>query len=164
MIINNPTLAHLRHFSQFRHSAIILYSRLHPFMQNKPNFPHLSPKNGDFTKNKANFKPNFNYPERSKKRSSFLNVIDQISFSCLFVLNSVFCIMYSVLFILFIKSMGLLSASQRFAMDKLIRKRRSMIIKKLTVSRLVANLMQRRVIWRFSCFLIRGIETCFWEK
>ncbi|MBC8469033.1 MAG: hypothetical protein H8D56_06135 [Planctomycetes bacterium] len=42
---------------------------------------------------------------------------------------------------LFKKSLSLLSASQRFALDKLIRKRRSMRIKKLTVSRLVANLM-----------------------
>jgi hypothetical protein len=26
-------------------------------MQNKPNFPHFSPKNDDFTKNKANSNP-----------------------------------------------------------------------------------------------------------
>jgi uncharacterized protein YraI len=62
---------------------------------------------------------------------------------------------------LFKKSLSVLSASQRFAVDKSIRKRRSMRIKKLTVSRLVANLMQRRVIWRFSCFFIWGIGTCF---
>ena len=66
--------------------------------------------------------------------------------------QSVFCILYPVLYMLFIKSLSLLSASQRFAVDKLMRKRRSMRIKKLTVSRLVANLMQRRVIWRFCCF------------
>ena len=76
-------------------------------------------------------------------------------------IQSVFCILYPVLYILFIKSFGLLSASQRFAVDKLMRKRRSMRIKKLTVRRLIANLRQRRVIWRFCCFLIWGIGTCF---
>ena len=40
----------------------------------------------------------------------------------------------------FIKSLSLLSASQRFAVDKLTRKHRSMKIKKLTTCRMVANL------------------------
>jgi hypothetical protein len=31
MGIKNPTLAHFRHFSHFRHSLIITYSHLHPF-------------------------------------------------------------------------------------------------------------------------------------
>ena len=42
--------------------------------------------------------------------------------------------------ILFIKSLSLLSASQRFAADKTMRKPRSLRIKKLTTSRMVANL------------------------
>jgi hypothetical protein len=111
--------------------------------QFKPKQTQLNPK-------QSQNKPNFIYPERSKNRSSIPNIRGQISFFCL--LFSEFC---------FNKSMSLLSASQRFAVDKLIRKRRTIRIKKLTVSRLVANLKQRRVIWRFNCFLIWGIGTCF---
>jgi len=62
---------------------------------------------------------------------------------------------------LFIKSLSLLSASQRFAADKTMRKPRSLKIKKLTTTRMVANLKCRRVIWRFGCFLIWGIGTYF---
>ena len=47
---------------------------------------------------------------------------------------------------LFIKSLSLLSASQRFAADKTMRKPRSLRIKKLTIVWTGANLKNRRVI------------------
>jgi hypothetical protein len=73
MSTNYPTLVHFRHFRSLLTnltlvscllspvfcilSTIILYSRLHTFMQNKPNFPHFSPEKTDFKKNKANSNP-----------------------------------------------------------------------------------------------------------
>ena len=55
-------------------------------------------------------------------------------------LSSVIFFLHPVLCILFEKSLSLLSASQRIAVDKLMRKPRSMRIKKLTTNRMVANL------------------------
>jgi len=68
MSINYPTLAHFRHFRHLRHFSSLFtndyqistnsYVRIYKlFMQNKPNFPHFSPKNDDFTKNKPNSNP-----------------------------------------------------------------------------------------------------------
>ena len=66
MTIENPTLsaaADLVNFSHYRHlrgiwiHSIILYSQIHSILTNKANFPHFSPKNDDFTKNKPNSKP-----------------------------------------------------------------------------------------------------------
>ena len=79
---------------------------------------------------KPNSKP-ISCPERFKNRSSISNVIAQISF---------FCLLHPVLYILFEKSLSVLSASQPFAKDMLMRKPRSMRIKKLTTNRMVANL------------------------
>ena len=68
MGINYPTLAHFRHFKSLFTNlpsfSYLLYSvsyytvfPIHPFMQNKANFPHFSPENDDLRKNKANSKP-----------------------------------------------------------------------------------------------------------
>jgi len=57
-----PTLAHFRHLSHFRHfkhssTTVEIALQISSFLTNKPNFPHFSPKNDDFTKNKPNSNP-----------------------------------------------------------------------------------------------------------
>jgi hypothetical protein len=76
MSIENPTLAHFRHFSPRNLSpraAHLTYNRgprhtstpvenvrqIRLFMQNKPNLPHFSPENEDLMKKQSQNKPNF---------------------------------------------------------------------------------------------------------
>jgi hypothetical protein len=49
-----PTLAHFRHF---RHSFNYNIFPDTLILQNKPNFPHFSPENDDFTEKQTQFKP-----------------------------------------------------------------------------------------------------------
>ena len=62
MDIENTTLAHFRHFSplftNLPSTPVKNVRQIRLFMQNKPNFPHFSPENDDFTKKQTQFKPN----------------------------------------------------------------------------------------------------------
>jgi hypothetical protein len=64
MSIENPTLAHFRHFSplytNFFSTPVENIRQISFFMQNKPNFPHFSPENADYAKKQSQYKPNLN--------------------------------------------------------------------------------------------------------
>ncbi|MBW2334094.1 MAG: hypothetical protein JRF06_03190, partial [Deltaproteobacteria bacterium] len=87
MSIENPTLsaaadfAHVRHFirrdgfssllTNFPSTTVEIALQIHSILTNKPNFPHFSPKNDDFTKNKPNSKPiQTQFDERPKLMQS----------------------------------------------------------------------------------------------
>jgi hypothetical protein len=66
--------------------------------------------------------------------------------------------------VLFLKSLSLLSSSQKFAARMPLRKPRSLRIKKLTIGRTDDNFQIRRVKSRFGCFKIWGSRNLFfWE-
>jgi len=74
------------------------------FSQNKPNFPHFSPENDDFTKKQSQFKPNSNPIKanfglilrvaKPNKPNLILSVVEGSNPFCL--LSPVFCVLFSI--------------------------------------------------------------------